>query len=196
MNADDFNSITSSLLTMGDAFGNLTTNMSESSGAYKAMFAIQKSFSVASATLNCIQAWAQALSDPTAVTWPQKLANYASAIALTTQVMSQLGSISMYDKGGYIPSGQVGIVGEYGPELISGPTNVTSRKDTADLLSKSNNNTNIVVNLIESADNQGTVESREDKEQTIINVFVADIRKGGQMASTLQNTFNLNRVGA
>ncbi len=197
MNVDDFNSITSSLTTMGDAFGDLTTNMSESSGAYKAMFAIQKSFSVASATLNCIQAWAQALSDPTAVTWPQKLANYASAIALTTQVMSQLGSISMFDKGGYIPSGQVGIVGEYGPELISGPTNVTSRKDTADLLSKSgNSNTNIVVNLIESADNQGTVESREDKEQTIINVFVADIRKGGQMASTLQNTFNLNRVGA
>lgn len=36
-----------------------------------------------------------------------------------------------YDKGGQIPSGQYGIVGEYGPEIVHGPANVTSRKDTA-----------------------------------------------------------------
>ncbi|EXU76023.1 phage tail tape measure protein, partial [Erwinia mallotivora] len=37
----------------------------------------------------------------------------------------------MYDTGGYIPSGQTGIVGENGPELINGPANVTSRRRTA-----------------------------------------------------------------
>lgn len=39
----------------------------------------------------------------------------------------------MYDIGGNIPSGQTGIVGENGPELINGPVNVTSRRRTAQL---------------------------------------------------------------
>lgn len=37
----------------------------------------------------------------------------------------------MFDKGGRIPSGKVGIAGENGPELISGPAMVTSTKATA-----------------------------------------------------------------
>ncbi|MCW7550857.1 phage tail tape measure protein [Photorhabdus sp. APURE] len=36
-----------------------------------------------------------------------------------------------HDKGGIIPAGRFGIVGEYGPEIIRGPANVTSRKKTA-----------------------------------------------------------------
>ena len=39
----------------------------------------------------------------------------------------------MYDRGGFIPSGQFGVAGENGPELISGPANVTSRRSTAQL---------------------------------------------------------------
>jgi phage-related tail protein len=39
----------------------------------------------------------------------------------------------MYDTGGHIPSGQMGIVGENGPELINGPAKVTSRRRTAGL---------------------------------------------------------------
>jgi hypothetical protein len=38
-------------------------------------------------------------------------------------------------EGGYLPSGQTAIVGEAGPELISGPARVTSTDDTADILS-------------------------------------------------------------
>lgn len=41
----------------------------------------------------------------------------------------------MYDSGGYIPRGQVGIAGENGPELINGPAYVTSRRKTAALAS-------------------------------------------------------------
>ena len=41
----------------------------------------------------------------------------------------------MYDSGGYIPRGQVGIAGENGPELINGPAYVTSRRRTAALAS-------------------------------------------------------------
>jgi lambda family phage tail tape measure protein len=37
----------------------------------------------------------------------------------------------MFDKGGNIPAGKFGVVGERGPELVRGPANVTSRTDTA-----------------------------------------------------------------
>lgn len=37
----------------------------------------------------------------------------------------------MFDKGGNIPAGQFGIVGENGPELVSGPVQVTGRRHTA-----------------------------------------------------------------
>lgn len=43
------------------------------------------------------------------------------------------GFAGMYDSGGFIPSGQYGVAGENGPELVSGPANVTSRRSTARL---------------------------------------------------------------
>ncbi|PHM35624.1 phage tail tape measure protein [Xenorhabdus mauleonii] len=38
-----------------------------------------------------------------------------------------------HDSGGYIPAGKWGLVGEVGPELINGPAQVTSRRQTAAL---------------------------------------------------------------
>lgn len=38
------------------------------------------------------------------------------------------------DKGGYIGAGQWGLVGEYGPEIVSGPAMVTSRESTARMM--------------------------------------------------------------
>ena len=191
-------------LSISDAFTDLTENMNESSGAYRSLFAVQKSFAVASATMDAVQAWIKALNDPSAVTWPQKLANYASAMATTTSAISQLTSVSMHDKGGRIKAGEWGIVGEYGPELVQGPMNVTSRRETAELARSAMKGTgtdsgavtsSVVVNLYESPNKAGSVEQRGDDEQRIIDIFVADIRHGGTMSSVLQNTFSLNRLG-
>jgi len=33
-----------------------------------------------------------------------------------------------YDQGGQIPAGKIGIVGEYGPELVKGPASVRGRE--------------------------------------------------------------------
>lgn len=44
-----------------------------------------------------------------------------------------------FDNGGTIPQGSWGIVGEYAPEIVTGPAKVISRKDTAKLLSESGN---------------------------------------------------------
>ena len=146
-------------LDISDAFASLTDSMDESSGAYRALFAVQKSFAVASATMDAVKAWIAALNDPTAVTWPQKLANYTSAMATTTSALSQLTSVSMHDKGGRIKAGEWGIVGEYGPELVQGSMNVTSRRETAELAGSAMKGTglgavtsSVVVNLYESPD--------------------------------------------
>jgi hypothetical protein len=192
INEDDFDHMRNGLDDLGDAFANLGESMSKSSSSYKAVFAMQKAFSVASATLNCISAWAKALG--TSTTWYESLANYASAIAMTTSIMSQIKQVNMYDKGGKIPSGKLGIVGEYGPEIIQGPANVTSRKDTAEMLNK-NGYTNITVNVVEDSGKAGNVETKETDEETIINVFVSNVRKGGEASQALQSTFGLKRVG-
>lgn len=45
-----------------------------------------------------------------------------------------------FDNGGYIPDGKLGIVGEYGPEIIQGPVAVTGRKTTESILSSAASN--------------------------------------------------------
>jgi len=47
---------------------------------------------------------------------------------------------SLFDKGGTIPTGGFGIVGERGPEIVRGPANVTSRVDTAKALAGGDKN--------------------------------------------------------
>ena len=184
---------------LGEAFGNLTTGMSESSGAYRALFATQKAFAVASATANAILAWSQALSDPSQTSWIAKLAQYANAIALTTGIISQLNSVTMHDKGGHISAGQLGIVGEYGPELIQGPADVTSRKRTAELARQATGGTAapVTVNLYENAERAGQVEQQDNTDgERIINIFVSNIRRGGAAARAMENTYQLRRYGA
>ena len=181
--------------SMSDAFSNLTQGLNESSASYKALFTIQKSFAVASATVKAALAWMTALSE--SKTWYEALANYAAAISLTTSVISQLKSVSMHDKGGYIKGGQLGIVGEYGPEIVRGPASVTSRKDTAAMARASMGGSSVTVNLYEDRAKAGQVEqsSTQDGEQ-IINIFVSNIRKGGQIAQTMESTYALRRYGA
>lgn len=195
---ENIQSLTDGLDSMADAFSNLTQGMSESSATYRAVFAIQKSFAVASATMNAIVAWSQALSDPTQVSWIAKLAQYANAVAMTTNIIGQLRSVTMHDKGGYIPAGGLGIVGEYGPELVRGPASVTSRKDTADLARSalSGSGSKVTVNLIEDAQRAGSVDQSQRDGEEVINIFVSNIRKGGQIAQTLQNTYQLRRYGS
>ena len=182
------------LSSLADGFNQLTSNLDENSQAYKVAFSIQKGFAVASATTSAVLAWMQALSDPSAMTWPQKLANYATAIALTTQVLAQLASISMHDKGGTIPAGGLGIVGEYGPELVSGPASVTSRKRTEDLLSGSRGD--VIVNLYEDSSRAGQVSQQNNDNETIINIIVNSIRNGGEVDGAISNTYGMKRVGA
>lgn len=181
--------------TLSGAFSNLTATMSQSGAKYKALFAIQKAFAVASATTNAILAWSKALGESEGG-WLAALANYATAVAMTTNILSQLKGVEMHDRGGRIAAGKIGIVGEYGPEIVTGPANVTSRKDTADLARSALNGNGVQVNLYEDASRAGTVDTSQgmDGEQ-VINIFVSNIRRGGRMAQAMESTYQLHRYG-
>jgi hypothetical protein len=108
----------------------------ESSKAYRIMFAASKAFAIADATIKLQQAIANAsVSAP----FPANLGAMAAIAAQVSGLISTISSTNYsgaYDKGGYIPYGKWGIVGEYGPEMVQGPANVTSRKDTAEMMGR------------------------------------------------------------
>ena len=64
-----------------------------------------------------------------------------------------LGSIfaGLFDQGGVIPAGKFGIVGEKGPEIVTGPAKVIGRSDTERMLGEANSGgaggTNITYNI-------------------------------------------------
>ena len=191
---DGIHDMAGGINTLSEAFGNLTQGMSESSAAYKALFVLQKSFAIASATMNAFAAWMEALNTKPFI--PAGLAAYANAVALTTGILGQLKSVTMHDKGGRIPAGGLGIVGEYGPEVIEGPANVTSRRKTADLARSAMSGGSVTVNLYEDASRAGQSDTETRDGDRIINIFVSNIRRGGQMAKTLENTYQIRRYGA
>lgn len=191
---EDMQNLADGFDSLSDAFSNLTDGMNNASSSYKALFAVEKAFAVASATAQAFAAWMKAIG--TSSNWYEAIANYASAVALTTNILTKLRNVEMHDKGGRIPAGQVGIVGEFGPELVAGPANVTSRRETAEMARSAMAGTNVQVNLYEDTSRAGQVEQRQgtDGEQ-VIDIFVSNIRRGGQVAQALESTYQLHRYG-
>ena len=105
----------------------------EQSKEYQAMFAISKAFAIADAMVSIQQGIASAWR----LGWPAGLAAMGGVVASTAGIVSTIQGTEFsgaYDLGGDIPAGSFGLVGELGPELISGPAHITSRKDTAALM--------------------------------------------------------------
>lgn len=102
----------------------------ETSAAYAHLFAMQKAFAVASGTINMFRSISEAQAQPFPANIPLALKAAAEGAALLAQI-SSTNYAGAYDRGGDIPAGQIGLVGERGPELVRGPATVTSRTDTA-----------------------------------------------------------------
>lgn len=178
---------------ISDYFGNVAQGFEKNSNIYKGLFALQKGFAVASSMISMYQGAMNAMAAP----YPANLIAWAQVIGQGLQIIGQLKSVNYsgaYDKGGYIPSGAVGLVGEIGPELVRGPATVTGRKDTEELMK--NNGSNVTVNLIEDSSRAGQVQQRTDNDQQmIIDVIVANIRNGGEVANAMSGTYGLARQG-
>lgn len=105
----------------------------EQSQAYRVLFAISKAFSVAQAAMSIATGLAKAQE----LGFPANLAEMARVAATGASILAQINGANFagaYDKGGNIPAGKIGLVGEYGPEFVAGPANVTSREKTAQML--------------------------------------------------------------
>lgn len=178
----------------------------EQSKAYKVMFAASKAFAIADAVVKIQQGIAAAAATP----WPANIAAIASTVAATAGVLSTIQSTTMqlsgaYDEGGNIPAGKVGIVGEYGPELVNGPASVTSRKKTEDLLGQgmAGQTGSVTVNIINNAD--GTTASATETETAdgkLVEVVIErtkreiarEFREGGGVVNrAAENAYGLRR---
>lgn len=105
----------------------------EQSKSYKVLFAASKAFAVAESSIAIQQAMAKAIS----LGWPANIPAISETLQLTSGILSTINSINYagaFDKGGMIPAGKFGIVGEYGPEFVQGPAKVTGRQETAAIL--------------------------------------------------------------
>lgn len=151
----------------------------EQSRAYRALFAISKAFSVTQATMSIATGIAKAQE----LGFPANLAEMARVAATGASILSQINTANFagaYDKGGYIPAGKIGLVGEYGPEFVQGPANVTSRKETARMLEEATSGQRqesggpvINLRLINSFDT-GVIRDwlgSEEGEETLMNVI-------------------------
>lgn len=97
-------------------------------------FKVQKALAYAQAVMSTAAGISRALADHPAP------ASYAYAAMAAAQGAMQVSAISQqkfsgaYDDGGRIPAGSFGVVGERGMEIVEGPANVTSRRETARML--------------------------------------------------------------
>lgn len=124
---------------LGNVFGRLSSIAEEGSKEAETLFYINQAIALAETIVNtelaATKAMGQAglfgISASTAI----RAMGYASAGIIAGTTIS-----GAYDEGGQIPNGKVGIVSEYGDELVNGvlvkgPANVTGRKDTERIMS-------------------------------------------------------------
>lgn len=203
--------------TAGEAFRNMAAGMAQSMLAAlgkimaqrMVMWALEKTMgaSEASSTVSAVTAEAQsaaalagihAYASTAAIPiYGPELAPAAAATALAaTEPMAAAataaaaaGYAGMFDNGGYIPAGQWGITGEYGPEITMGPTNVVGRRQTMDMLRQATEPTaapapasesNIFQFTIQAIDAQGVQEVLMNNRDVIYNAVSAVKRDQGE----------------
>jgi hypothetical protein len=132
----------------GELFGQLAglakNYGGEQSKLYQTLFAASKAFAIAESVIKIQQGIAQAASLP----FPANLGAMATVASSTAGIVSTIQGSNYSgnkDAGGIIPQGRVGLVGEFGPELVNGPANVTSRRATAEKLDKASQSDNTPV---------------------------------------------------
>lgn len=173
----------------------------EQSKTYQGLFAVSKAFTVASSIMHIQAAIAKAADNP----FPENLLAMGTIASETAGIISTIKGTTMqvagaFDRGGYIPDGKVGLVGEYGPELVSGPSYVTGRKRTADAI-QGGGKVSVVVNNYAGADVE-TRESAQPDGSKMIEVIVRkakeavaqDIRDGGGVVSrSMEQSYGVRR---
>jgi hypothetical protein len=124
----------------------------------------------------------------------------ATALAVTQPMAIAVGvaagaGAAAYDNGGFIPAGNMGIVGEVGPELVQGPMRVTGRKKTSELLGKGNSGgSGMIINVTNVYEIQtgvaGTVQAEMQKIIPVLTnmttqAILSEVNKGGTLSRSV-----------
>jgi hypothetical protein len=181
-------------------FETMKNGFAEGSAGYKIMFALQKGFAIASATLSMIQGAMEAWK----LGFPAGLIAGAGVLAQGANLIGQLKSVNFsgahYD-GSNNPPGMWGTVSERGAEMVNGAivygaADIRSAEETDRLINQGKQSSaavSVSVNLYEDASKAGQVQQNDNGD--VINIFVSNIRRGGQAAQVLQSSYGLKRVG-
>lgn len=140
----------------------------EQSKAFQGLFAVSKGFALAKAMID-MQA---GISAGIALGWPMSIPAVAAAAAQGAAAIANIKGQNFsgaYDAGGTIPAGSFGLVGEVGPELVSGPATVTSRKDTAEMLGQKSQVKVAVFNLLDKKELLESLKGSDDFDEVVIN---------------------------
>ena len=159
----------SMLGSLSDMVGQFAAVGEEASAGQKAAFLASKAFAVAQILLMTEVAAMNAYHSPTD---PMMVGNFTLSSLIRAQGYASAGLAAgiaigefsgAYDKGGYIPTGKFGLVGELGPEFVNGPAHVTGREETARLLGKGGDSVTIapVINVNYTSDS-GSETSEND----------------------------------
>ena len=100
-----------------------------------------------------------------------------------------------YDSGGYIPRGQWGIVGENGAEIVEGPANVTSRKNTAALAMLALSTLSQPVTASPAQTSGGAVSSSYSSQQNaapVINIYPTPAHSAQDIAREVARQLDAN----
>lgn len=169
---------------------------SEMAGAYHTMFMISKGFALAESVLKLNLAIANAAASGP---FPANLAAMASVAGAVGSVVSNIATINYagaFNKGGDIPEGSYGIVGDGGPELVRGPAKVTSVADTAKMMRPTVNIHNYSGQKVEvqQGDNGSIEVIVGEVVRRAESTLAAGVRTGrGEMASAIKDSFNVTR---
>lgn len=169
----------------------------ENSGLMQGMLAAQKALAIPSIIVSTEQAAAAAMAHESLLggllsgTMAANLIRAQGAISTGIVAGQAIGGFAgMFDNGGNIGSGQWGIVGENGPEIVSGPANVTSRKKTAAMAASAigGDSGGMVVNVYQTITGNGDAvlaELVDRATRNALNETQADFAKNGRLRKTL-----------
>lgn len=205
-------SVSVQLKAYSSAFSSMASIMKgaqgEQSGIYKAMFAASKAFAIAEATLNLNSAIMQAMADPSAVTPAQKFANWALVAGAGAQMINAISDASYgggRQYGGAVSPDKMYRINETGESEVFDAgggkqyfiPNQHGKIIPANKVAGQSGSSasNVTVNLIEDSSRGGTIEDQSTSEETILDVFVANIYSGGIASQAIEGTYGLTRKG-
>ena len=189
---------------LGEITGMLADAGKESNFLYKAMIMAQKAAAIPQMIIATEMGAAKALELGPVVGPPLSMAVRALGYAgIGTVIGTSIAGL--FDRGGMVPSGKYGIVGERGPELVKGPAIVTSRQQTAGMVGSrgTGNQVNVTVHNNAPVKVETSQNANGDIEMVIKEVvaraekaIAGGISRGeGDVTKAMQGSFGLKRGG-